>query len=113
MTGCIRIEVTSVTIQSNGKVVDEIMVVLDEEAYQGVNVSVRINDGENLRNKKVDVTWEIVGETLGCEIWVIDPCCTGGRIAFVKLGDSTGDIVVRVTVKSKNEKSANLIITII
>jgi hypothetical protein len=114
----IEFEIISVEILTwnNGTsetVTEKTVILGDKDELYGVDVGVVINDGENLSRNKVTVTWEIIGDNLGCEILIIDPCCTGGRLAFVKLGNTTGEILVRVTAKSKNELSADIVIKII
>ena len=102
-------EITLVEIKANGEIANEISLSTDE-GY--LDISVVINGGGKLSGNKLNITWEFVGDDLGCTVCVIDPCCTGGRIAIVDPGDQSGNVVLRVTAQSKNKLSSDLNIKI-
>lgn len=80
---------------------------------QSVEVIVELTwQNETTSSKKLNVTWEFIGDDLDCAISVIDPGCTKGRIAYVNLGGKTGKVVLRATAKSKNEVVSDLTIWI-
>ena len=85
---------------------------LEDEDYS-ISVSVKITWQDNTSgSKKLNVWWEFIGDDLGCEVIIIDPCCTNGTIAIVRLGDKTGEVTLRATAQSENSVSADLDILI-
>ncbi|MCL2631395.1 MAG: hypothetical protein FWD49_07785 [Firmicutes bacterium] len=108
----VEFEIEDIEIALDGKATSEVASVALGTS-RAISLHAWVHGGKSVNRREYTVSWEIVGDNLGCSISVTNLCCTNIKLTDLHLGEKTGQITIIATAKSLNTVSAYLKVNIV